>query len=67
MEFVKQFLNEFLRNNTGLKDFLDEILIDKSVVGLSGLKKNTEYVFIKIPKEIKKTYVTNTKNNYILF
>ena len=39
---------------------------DNSIIGLSGLKKRTEYLFITIPKDFKKTSIQNTKNNYLL-
>ncbi len=39
---------------------------DNSVVGLSGLKKKTEYVFITVPKSYKNTYIQNTETNYLL-
>ena len=39
---------------------------DKSIVGLCGLKKQTEYVYVTIPKEFKKTYIQNIENNYLL-
>jgi hypothetical protein len=37
-----------------------------NVIGLCGLKKRTEYVFIDIPKSYKKTYIPNTEKNYLL-
>ena len=40
---------------------------DSSVIGLSGLKKKTEYVYVTIPKSYKKTFIQNTANNYLLF
>ncbi len=40
---------------------------DNSVVGLCGLKKQTEYVYVSIPREFKKTFIQNTQNNYLLF
>ena len=46
--------------------FIKDLFKDNSVVGLCGLKKRTEYIFIEIPKLYKKTYVTNTKNNFLL-
>ena len=46
--------------------FIKNLFKDNSVVGLCALKKKNEYVFIEIPKAYKKTYVTNTKNNFIL-
>ena len=54
---IKNLLN-FINENFGK---------DNSVVGLSGLKKRTEYVFITVPKQFKKTYIPNTENNYLLF
>ena len=53
MQFIKDLLNGFQG-------------VDSSVVGLSGLKKKTEYVYIEVPKEFKKTFVTNVENNYLL-
>ena len=46
--------------------FLKELFKDNSVVGLSGLRKKSEYVFIDIPKEYKKTYIPNVERNYLL-
>ena len=40
---------------------------DNTVVGLSGLRKQKEYVKITIPQSYKKTFITNTEQNYILF
>ncbi len=37
-----------------------------SVIGLCGLKKKTEYVYINIPQSYKKTLIQNTDNNYLL-
>lgn len=54
---IKNLLN-FINENFGK---------DNSIVGLSGLKKRTEYVFITVPKQFKKTYIPNTENNYLLF
>ncbi|MBR1776256.1 hypothetical protein IJ750_04195 [bacterium] len=39
---------------------------DTAVIGLSGLKKKTEYAYIDIPEDFKKTYITNIENNYLL-
>ena len=47
--------------------FQDNFGKDNSVIGLSGLKKQTEYVFVTVPKEFKKTYVQKVENNYLLF
>ncbi len=53
-----QNLFNFINDNLGKDD---------SIVGLSGLKKRTEYVFITVPKEFKKTCIQNTETNYLLF
>ena len=39
---------------------------DDSIVGLTGLKRKTEYVYVTVPKEFKKTYIQNTERNYLL-
>ena len=44
----------------------DNLGRDDSVIGLSGLKKKTEYVYVTIPKSYKKTFVQHTENNYLL-
>ena len=44
----------------------DNFRKDDSVIGLSGLKKKTEYVYVTIPKSYKKTFVQNIENNYLL-
>jgi len=36
------------------------------IVGLSGLKKKKEYIKIHIPESYKKTFIQNTKQNYLL-
>ena len=46
--------------------FIKNFFKHDSVVGLCGLKKKTEYVYVEIPKDFKRTYVTNTSNNYLL-
>ena len=45
----------------------DNLGKDDSVIGLSGLKKKTEYVYVTIPKSYKKTFVQVTTDNYLLF
>ena len=35
----------------------DNLGKDNSVIGLCGLKKQTEYVYVTIPKEFKKTCI----------
>ena len=44
----------------------DNLGKDNAVIGLCGLKKQTEYVYVTIPKELKKTCIQNTENNYLL-
>ena len=46
--------------------FLKNFFKHDSVVGLCGLKKKTEYIFIDIPQNYKKTALRNTQNNYLL-
>lgn len=45
----------------------DNLGKDDSIIGLSGLKKKTEYVYVTIPKSYKKTFIQNIENNYLLF
>ena len=44
----------------------DNLGKDNSIIGLCGLKKRREYVFINIPREFKKTCVQCTERNYLL-
>jgi len=53
MQFIKDLVNGFKG-------------VDNSVIGLSGLKKKTEYVYIAVPKEFKRTFVTDVHSNYLL-
>ena len=46
--------------------FLKNFFKHDSIIGLTGLKKKTEYVYIEVPKEFKKTFIQNTENNYLL-
>ncbi len=46
-----------------LKNFFNH---DKTIIGLSGLRKQTEYIKIIIPENYKKTYIQNTEQNYLL-
>ena len=52
-----QNLFNFINDNLGK---------DSSIIGLSGLKKKTEYVYVDVPKEFKKTYFGNIEDNYLL-
>ena len=36
------------------------------IIGLSALKKKTEYIRINIPESYKKSSIQSIKNNYIL-
>lgn len=47
--------------------FIKNFFKHDSVVGLAGLKRKTEYIYVEIPKEFKQTYTTNIENNYLLF
>ena len=46
--------------------FIKNFFVHDSIIGLSGLKRKTEYVHIEIPKEFKYTNIQNVKNNYLL-
>lgn len=58
MEKSIQNLFNFVKDNLGKDD---------AVIGLSGLKKKTEYVYVTIPKSYKRTFIQDTTNNYLLF
>ena len=40
---------------------------DSTIIGLSGLKKQKEYVKITIPETYKKTFIINPEKNYLLY
>lgn len=44
----------------------DSLFKDNSVVGLSGLRKRREYVKVTIPESYKKTYIPDTRYNFVL-
>ncbi len=46
-----------------LKNFFNH---DKTIVGLSGLRKRVEYIKIIIPDRYKKAQLTDIQNNYLL-
>ena len=46
--------------------FLKKFFKHDSVIGLCGLKKQTQYVQINIPQSYKMGTIQNTKNNYLL-
>lgn len=47
-------------------NFIKNFFRHDNVIGLTGLKKKTEYIYIEIPQGFKKTYIQNTENNYLL-
>ncbi len=47
-------------------EFIKNFFKHDSVIGLCGLKKKNEYVFIEVPKNYKKTCIINTEKNYLL-
>ena len=46
-----------------IKNFFNH---DKTVIGLTGLRKQAEYVKITIPESYKKTFIQNTEQNFLL-
>ena len=46
-----------------IKNFFNH---DKTIIGLSGLRKRAEYVKITIPENYKRTFIQNTEKNYLL-
>lgn len=46
--------------------FLKNFFKHDSVIGLCGLKRKVEAVYLQIPQNYKKTYIINTENNYLL-
>ena len=46
-----------------LKDFFNH---DKTIIGLSGIRKSKGYVKLTIPESYKKTLLTDTTQNYLL-
>ncbi len=46
-----------------IKNFFNH---DKTIIGLSGLRKRAEYVKITVPESYKKTFIQNTVQNYLL-
>ena len=46
-----------------IKDFFNH---NKTVIGLSGIRKKEEYVRVTVPETYKKTFVTNVEKNYLL-
>lgn len=46
-----------------LKNFFNH---DKTIIGLSGVRKSEVYVKILIPENYKKTRIQNIEQNYLL-
>lgn len=46
-----------------IKNFFNH---DKTIIGLSGLRKREEYVKITIPESYKKSSIQNIEQNYLL-
>ena len=46
-----------------IKNFFNH---DNIIIGLSGLKKRTDYIKINIPDNYKKSTIQKTQYNYIL-
>lgn len=46
------------------KDFFNT---DKTIIGLSGLRKKDNYIKITIPESYKKTLLHRVERNYLLF
>ena len=46
--------------------FLKNFFKHDSVIGLSGLKKKTEYICVEVPKYYKQTNIQNVTRNYLL-
>ena len=57
MQKKLQELFNFVNDNLGK---------DNTIIGLSGFRKPSDYVFIEVPKELKKTFIQKTDNNYLL-
>jgi len=56
MQRVIQNLFNFVNDNLGK---------DSAVIGLCGLRAETQYNYVNIPKEYKKTYIPNVERNYL--
>ena len=46
-----------------IKNFFNH---DKTIIGLSSLRKRPEYVRINVNEKIKKTHITDISHNYFL-
>ena len=57
MRETLQTLFNFIHDNLGKDD---------TIIGLSGLNRENEYVFITTPPELKKTRIQDIENNYLL-
>ena len=57
MRETLQNLFNFVHDNLGK---------DNTIIGLTGLKRQNEYLYVDVPKEFRKTYIQNTESNYLL-
>ena len=46
--------------------FIKNFFKNDSVIGLSGLRKKTEFVYVKVPRYFKQTSIQNVEQNYLL-
>lgn len=46
-----------------IKNFFNH---DKVIIGLSGIRKQQEYVRVTLPKSYEKAYIPNAEQNYLL-
>lgn len=46
--------------------FIKNFFKHDAVIGLCGLKKKVENVYVQVPQSYKKTYIINTEHNYLL-
>ena len=46
--------------------FIKNLFKDERIIGLSGLKKQREFVRINLPENYKRTFIPNTERNIFL-
>ena len=44
----------------------DNLGKDDTIIGLCGLKKETEFSFVQIPNDLKHTFIQKIDKNYLL-
>lgn len=47
-------------------EFIKNFFKHDSLIGLSGLRKKTEYIYIDFPKNFTKTRIQDVNKNYLL-